>query len=123
MQLIKYPRSADRLRQVVTVEVGLQLSLYMSKHQFDFPAGKFRLKFLNDAGSAVVHICNRAGVYQHPTHQRSRIRSDKVADLIGEPAGVGVEKGRSETVDHQTGLGYSARNGRGQTPDFSFTFH
>jgi len=99
MQLIEYPRTADRLRQMVTVQVGLKLRLYMSEHQIDAPASKFRLKFLNSPSSAVIHFGNSTGVYQYPTHKRKVIRSQKATDFIGKPARIGVEKWGSKAVD------------------------
>src|SRR5215831_13930647 len=99
MQLIEYPRTADRLRQMVSVQVGLKLRLYMSKHQIDAPASEFSLKFLNDASSAVIHFGNSAGVYQYPAHKRKVIRSHQATDFIGKPAGIGVEKRGSKAVD------------------------
>src|SRR5690242_19074795 len=100
MQLIEYARLADRLRQVVTIQVGPQLIFYVGEDQFNVSAGEFRLKFLNDASRAVIYLGNGAGVHQHPTDRRGMFRFRKAADLIGEPAGVGIEKWRSETVDH-----------------------
>ena len=72
MEAVEDSLRADGLRQMVPVEVGPQLGRYTRERQLDAAGDEVLLKLQHHACGGVVHIRDRFGIDDQPSHRRRR---------------------------------------------------